>query len=112
MAGTCWRRQRRVVAKRAAPTWTALRSRSRRRGLAKMADHLENLGGYRFPTNHVDPVGRWVAPADGWYLILVRSVIGGLSADPRRVYRLSVRREEPDFHLAVVSRRTDQPAGL
>jgi hypothetical protein len=82
------------------------------RELAKMADHLENLGGYRFPTNHADPVGRWVAPADGRFLILVRSVIGGLRPDARRMYRLSVRREEPDFHLAVVSRRTDQPAGL
>lgn len=82
------------------------------RELAKMADHVENLGGHRFPTHHVDPVGRWVAPADGRYLILLRSVTGGLSADPRRVYRLSVRREEPDFHLAVLSRRTDQPAAL
>lgn len=83
-----------------------------RRELAKMADHEENVGGYRFPTNHADPAGRWVAPADGRYLILVRSVIGGLTPDARRVYRLSVRREEPDFQLAVLSRRTDQPAGL
>ena len=58
------------------------------------------------------PPGAWVAPADGRYLILVRNLIGGPNRDPRRVYRLSVRREEPDFHLAVISRRTDQPAGL
>lgn len=80
--------------------------------LLKLTDCVENLGGYRFPTNHLDPAGRWVAPADGRYLILVRNLVGGLERDPRRRYRLSVRREEPDFHLAVVSRRTDQPAGL
>jgi hypothetical protein len=61
---------------------------------------------------HLDPSGRWVAPADGRYLILVRNLIGGLSPDPRRVYRLSIRREEPDFRLAVVSRPADQTAGL
>ncbi len=80
--------------------------------LLKLAGTVENLGGYRFPTAHPDPAGRWVAPADGRYLILVRNLIGGSNRDPRRIYRLSVRREEPDFHLAVVSRRTDQPAGL
>ena len=80
--------------------------------LLKLLGTVENLGGYRFPTAHPDPAGRWVAPADGLYLILVRNLIGGPSRDLRRVYRLSVRREEPDFHLAVVSRKTDQPGGL
>jgi hypothetical protein len=85
---------------------------SGRKELVKLADSLEDLGGYRFPTAHADPAGRWVVPADGRYLILVRNLIGGPNRDPRRLYRLSVRREEPDFHLAVISRRTDQPAGL
>lgn len=80
--------------------------------LAKLSDCLDNVGGYRFPTTHSDAAGRWVAPADGRYLILLRNLIGGLNRDPRRIYRLSVRREEPDFHLAAVSRRLDQPAGL
>lgn len=82
------------------------------RELLKLSDHLENLGGYRFPTNHLDPSGRWVAPADGRYLILLRSLIGNSTPDPRRIYRLAIRREEPDFHLALVSHRLDQPAGL
>ncbi|MBI1914797.1 MAG: PPC domain-containing protein [Planctomycetes bacterium] len=85
---------------------------SGRKELVKLADSLEDLGGYRFPTAHPDPAGRWVVPADGRYLILVRNLIGGQNRDPRRIYRLSVRREEPDFHLAVISRRADQPAGL
>ncbi|MCI0456422.1 MAG: PPC domain-containing protein, partial [Gemmataceae bacterium] len=80
--------------------------------LVRLQDCLENLGGYRFPMNHLDPARRWVASADGRYLIRVCNLIGGPERDPRRVYRLSVRREEPDFHLAVVARRSDQPAGL
>ncbi len=80
--------------------------------LMKLADSRENLGGYRFSTRHSDPAGRWLAPADGRYLIVVRNLIGGLNRDPRRLYRLSVRREEANFRLAVVSRRADQPAGL
>ena len=80
--------------------------------LAKFGATVENLGGYRFPTAHPDPAGRWVAPTDGRYLVHVRNIIGGLSRDPRRIYRLSIRREEPVFHLAVESRRTDLPAGL
>jgi hypothetical protein len=100
------------------------------RRLLKLADNWQSLGGYwvpavrtpspngerigafRFSTMHLDPSGRWVAPADGRYLILVRNLTGGLSPDPRRVYRLSIRREEPDFRLAVVSRPADQPTGL
>ncbi len=80
------------------------------REFTRFTDELNNLGGYRFSTQHTDPVGRWVAPADGRFLLLMRNVIGGSERDPRRIYRLSVRREEPDFELYVVSRRTDQPA--
>ncbi len=83
-----------------------------RKELLKLADSLDDIVGYCFSTAHSDPAGRWVAPADGRYLILVRNLIGGQNRDPRRVYRLSVRREEPDVYLAVISRRTDQPAGL
>ncbi len=80
------------------------------RVLTTFSDELQNLGGYRYSTQHTDPSGRWVAPQDGRYLVLVRNVIGGADRDPRRIYRFSVRREEPDFELAVVSRRQDQPS--
>lgn len=80
------------------------------RELGRFSDELDQLGGYRFSTAHADPAGRWVAPADGRYLLLVRNLIGEATSDPRRIYRLSVRREEPDYQLAVVSRRVDQPA--
>ncbi|MCA9068159.1 MAG: PPC domain-containing protein, partial [Planctomycetaceae bacterium] len=82
-----------------------------KRELARFSDNLQNIGGNSFKTSHPDPAGRWVAPADGRYLILVRNVIGDLARDPRRVYRLSLRREDPDFHLALVDPR-DTPAAI
>ena len=78
--------------------------------LAQFGDEVRNIGG-AFPTNHLDPAGRWVSPADGRYLLAIRNLIGGLQADPRRTYRLSVRREEPDFHVVAMSRPEDS-AGL
>lgn len=83
---------------------------SSQRELAQFGDEARNIGG-PFPTNHLDPAGRWVCPADGRYLISVRNLIGGLHSDPRRTYRLSVRREEPDFQIVAVPRRVDS-AGL
>jgi hypothetical protein len=78
--------------------------------LAEFGDVLRNFGG-SFPTNHFDPVGRWVCPEDGRYLIAVRNLIGGVQPDPRRVYRLGVRREEPDFQILAVG-PGDDPAAL
>ncbi len=75
--------------------------------LIHFSDEVRNIGGKAFPTSHLDPSGRWVVPADGRYLLAVRNVTGGLLADPRRTYRLSVRREESDFQLAVVPHRDD-----
>jgi hypothetical protein len=75
-----------------------------RKELANFRDELRNRDVPRFPGSHSDPVGRWVAPATGRYLLLIRNVTGGLDDDPRRQYRLSVRREEPDFQLVAVPR--------
>ncbi|MDA1018451.1 MAG: PPC domain-containing protein [Planctomycetota bacterium] len=83
---------------------------SAQREFAQFGDETRNIGG-TFPTGHLDPAGRWVCPADGRYLIAIRNLIGGLQTNPRRTYRLSVRREVPDFQLVVVPRR-DDPAGL
>jgi hypothetical protein len=82
-----------------------------KRELARFSDEKQNIGGKLFPTSHLDPSGRWVAPADGQYLILIRNLIGSLDDDPRCVYHLSVRREVPDFDLAVLS-RLGEPASL
>jgi len=80
--------------------------------LAHFTDEFENPGGYRLPLNHSDPSGRWVAPAEGRYLVGLRNVVGGLDSDSRRVWWLSIQREQPDFDLVSVSRRLGQPAGL
>ena len=62
-------------------------------------------------TDHTDPSGRWVVPATGEYRIVVRNVIGGTHSDPRRQYRLSVRREEADFQLLAVPGGRQEPGG-
>jgi len=79
--------------------------------LEHFGDEVRNIGGKRFPSSHLDPAGRWIVPADGRYLIMVRNLIGDLKDDPRRVYRLSIRRQEPEFHLALMPHR-DDPASL
>lgn len=78
--------------------------------LAQFTDETRNIGG-AFPTSHLDPAGRWVCPADGRYLIAIRNLSGGLHDDPRRIYRLSVRREEPDFEVVAVP-HANQRTGL
>ncbi len=82
------------------------------RELLHLTDCWDERGVGNITTTHSDPAGRWVAPADGDYLILVRNVIGGLGRDPRRVYRLSVRREEADFQVLAVPARGKDPSGF
>lgn len=80
--------------------------------LASFHDELHNIGGLRFPSTHLDPEGRWLAPADGRYLIAIRNLIGGIADDPRRVYRLSVRREVPAVRLVAIAHQPASPAGI
>jgi hypothetical protein len=79
--------------------------------LTRFSDELQSIRGSTLPTDHLDPAGRFVVPADGRYLVVVRSLGGGLRADPRRGYRLSVRREVPEFQLAVAP-HSIAPTGL
>lgn len=72
--------------------------------LVQFNDEVRSIG-TAFPTSHLDPAGRWLCPADGQYLIAIRNLTGGLHADPRRRYRLSLRREEPDFQLVALPLR-------
>lgn len=79
--------------------------------LARFEDQVHNIDGKQFPTAHLDPAGRWVAPEDGRFLIVVRNLIGGLDEDPRRIYALNVRREVVDFDVVVVP-RPESPSSL
>lgn len=80
------------------------------RELAQFHDVAQDAGG-PLHTSHLDPVGRWVCPADGRYLLAVRNLSGASYTDPRRTYRLSVSREVPDFHLVALPAH-ENPAGL
>lgn len=78
-----------------------LDARDRRERL-HLTDRSEDPKVGAVATGHADPAGRWVAPGTGDYLILVRDLIGSAGPDPRRLYRLSVRREEADFQLLAI----------
>jgi hypothetical protein len=61
-------------------------------------------------TTH-DPAGRFVAPENGTYRVMVQDlarpnqdVLHAAKGDPRRVYRLAIRRPAPDFRLVAVPR--------
>ncbi|MBL8849078.1 MAG: hypothetical protein JNG89_05315 [Planctomycetaceae bacterium] len=73
------------------------------RELAEFSDGSRNVG-EAFPTDHLDPTGRWVCPADGRYRLAVRNLTGRLDDDSRRVYRLSLRREDSGFYVVAVPR--------
>lgn len=81
-----------------------------RRELVQFGDELSNPGGRAFPVNHLDPSGRWVAPAEGRFLIAVRNLVGGPRRDPRAVFRLAVRREEPEFRVVALPPSEDGAA--
>lgn len=58
-----------------------------------------------------DPRARFVVPEDGKYELLVRSRAATTQFGPRHVYRISLRREQPDFRLALVGNH-ETGAGL
>ncbi len=62
-----------------------------------------NLIGLSFDYSTDDPSYRFVAPEDGKYRVLARDQFGDSRRDPRRVYRLRIRQESPDFRLYAVA---------
>ncbi|MDA0835793.1 MAG: PPC domain-containing protein [Planctomycetota bacterium] len=77
-----------------------------------LGDETDHQGKPGFPANHLDPAGRWVAPDTGRYLIIVRNLIGDSRDDARRIYRLSLRREEPAFQAVAQGRLPEQMSGF
>lgn len=55
-----------------------------------------------FETIHDDPVTKFVAPADGSYRLTVRDRYAASRGSPSLLYRLTLRRETPDFRVVVV----------
>jgi predicted nucleic acid-binding Zn-ribbon protein len=67
--------------------------------LQQVDDFTVNSGGFDYDTVNDDPTFRFTAPDDGMYRMLVRDLYSSSRGDPRFVYRLAVRQEQPDFRL-------------
>ena len=65
----------------------------------EMYDTDENVGGNEFNTSTRDPAWRLEAKDGGTYRVKVRDLFSETISDPRRVYRLAIRKEQPDFAL-------------
>jgi hypothetical protein len=65
----------------------------------ELYDTDTNIGDREFNTMTRDPSGRFEAKEGGLYRLQVRDLFSGIKANPRHVYRLSIRRETPDFRL-------------
>jgi hypothetical protein len=68
--------------------------------LQQADDFATNLGGVAYDTRCDDPIYRFVAPANGTYRVMICDLYQ--RGDPRYVYRLSLRKETPDFRLIAV----------
>ena len=64
-----------------------------------------DVGHRHFNVGTDDPALRFAAPETGIYGAVVRDLSSSVTADPRNVYRLSIRHESPDFRLVAVPRR-------
>jgi len=58
-----------------------------------------NPPGNELPISSRDAAGKFEAPEDGTYRVLVRDVFNVSPSSPRRPYRLTIRRGAPDFRL-------------
>ena len=65
-------------------------------------DTATNIGGVLFNTITDDPVFRFAAPAEGTFRITLRDRALESNGNPSLVYRLSIRRETPDFRLVAL----------
>ncbi|MBN8246692.1 MAG: hypothetical protein J0L84_04530, partial [Verrucomicrobia bacterium] len=68
----------------------------------ELNDHEANPGGTEFSTVSRDPAGRFEAPEDGTYRMLVWDLFHTAARGGHHPYRLALRRESPDFSLAVL----------
>ena len=75
----------------------------------ELYDTDSNIGGPEFKTATRDPSVRFEAEEAGAYRIQVRDLFNSSQADPRLVYRLSIRKESPDFRLVVVAQPPPSP---
>jgi hypothetical protein len=75
----------------------------------ELYDTDSNIGGVEYKTATRDPSGRFEVSETGTYRIQVRDLFNSSRADPRLVYRLSIRKEAPDFRLVAVAQPPPSP---
>ena len=61
-----------------------------------------NIGGPEFNTSTRDPSGRFEVKEDGLYRVRISDLFNRYESNPRFVYRLSLRKETPDFRLVAL----------
>ncbi|MEX0586477.1 MAG: PPC domain-containing protein, partial [Pirellulales bacterium] len=61
-----------------------------------------------FDADSDDPVLRFEVPETGTYRLAVRDLYNGARGNPRFVYRLAIRKEQPDFRLVAVGESHDR----
>jgi len=70
--------------------------------IQELYDSEANIGGPEFNTSSRDPAWRFEVKENGAYRIQVRDLFGRLKSSPRHAYRLSLRKESPDFRLVAL----------
>jgi hypothetical protein len=70
--------------------------------MTSVDDENSNVAPAIFDTRSDDPIYRFQAPETGMYRILLRDRSFESRGDPRLVYHVSIRPEEPDFRLVVL----------
>jgi hypothetical protein len=68
----------------------------------ELSDSEANLGGQDFNTTSRDPSGRLEVKEDSTYRVQVRDLFNRTQPSPRNIYRLSIRKEAPDFRLVAL----------
>jgi hypothetical protein len=71
--------------------------------ITELDDEPKNVGGLQFNSASADPVYRFAVPETGRYRLLVRNLYAtGSEGDPRSLYRVCIRPENPDFRLVAL----------
>ncbi|MCI0635305.1 MAG: hypothetical protein L0206_15540, partial [Actinobacteria bacterium] len=72
------------------------------RELKYVDDAGENIGGRDYNTATDDPRYRLSVPETGTYRVGVRDLFGDTQGDPRHLYRMAIRRAQPDYRLVAL----------
>jgi hypothetical protein len=67
--------------------------------VTEVDDETTNIGATAFNGAASDPYFRLTAPQDGTYRVVVRDLYGDSRGDARLIYRLVLRKPQPDFRL-------------